>query len=183
MAWVYKMKQCGRSWHLFLIFLCIPQIVSAGNHDGKIHFKGAVIDAACSIDSKTFEQVVTMGKISKAKFKHVGAWTSQVDFHIRLTDCDTSVFQQVGIGFDGLQDGKDPLVFAVGSGAGVADGVGLGIFDHEGKLIPPNAAPRSFQYLNDGTNILTFSARYRSSSPDIEPGKSNANITFRLEYL
>lgn len=172
-----------------LMVASLPLCSIAGNHHvvtvygGEVHFSGGVVSAACVVDTASASQTVEMGQVRSNAFSGVGTWSDPQSFTITLKDCDTRVSQQVGVAFNGVTDGKDPGVLAVTSGAGNAQGIGIGIFDHLGNQIIPNTAPESFTALQDNTTALNFVAKYRSTSQHVSAGEADAETWFTLTYM
>ncbi|MGR7122251.1 fimbrial protein [Klebsiella aerogenes] len=178
--------------YLCRVLLCLPLLsgglVLAGNNThiviagGIIHLKGQVTAGACAVGPDSLDKTVVMGQVRSYQFSGVGSWASPVPFTLQLVDCSTAVSQQVGMMFSGVTEGKDPLVFSAGSGNSAAKGVGIGIFDSQGELIVPNASPRHFTPLTQGTMVLPFTARYRATSRAVTPGEASTVVNFSLYY-
>lgn len=172
-----------------LAAVSLPFFAFAGNHHvvtvygGSVHFTGGVVSAACAVDVDSASQTVQMGHVRSNEFSGVGTWTDPQPFTIKLKDCDTRVSQQVGVAFNGVTDGKDPGVLAITDGAGNAQGVGIGIFDNLGNQVIPNTSPASFTALQDNTTVLSFIAKYRSTSRKVSPGQADAQTWFTLTYM
>lgn len=149
---------------------------------GVIHLQGEVAAGACAVSPDSQNKMVVMGTVRSNQFNGVGSWADPVPFRLQLVDCNTALSQQVGMMFSGVTDGKDPLVFSVGRGPGVAEGVGIGLFDAEGQLIVPNTEPRSFTLLNAGTVEIPLTAKYRATGHDIVPGEASTVVYFSLFY-
>jgi type 1 fimbria pilin len=58
---------------------------------GTVHFKGELVNAACSVNTASSEQTVNLGQYRTAKFTKVGDTTSNIPFTIELNDCDPLV--------------------------------------------------------------------------------------------
>jgi fimbrial protein len=163
-------------------------LMAAGNYNpitvdgGKVNFSGAITTSACAVDTGSDGQIVQMGQVKSNRFNALGEYSDPVSFNIQLNDCDTSVSNQVGIIFQGVSDGKDPLVLSAGSGLNAATGIGIGIFDALGQLQPLNTQPRNYSALQNGQTILHFIARYKSTSRSVTAGNANAQAWFTLEY-
>lgn len=169
----------------FLGTLCIPALAFASMTEkgGNVEFKGAVVNAACAVDAGSQYLTVQMGQVRTADFHGLGSWTDPQAFTLTLKDCDTTVSQRVGVTFRGQTDKKDPGVLAVIDGTQSAQGVGLGLFDHQGHQIIPNQQPLNFTALQDNTTEIHFIARYRATSRTVTAGNANAQTWFTLTYL
>jgi len=151
-------------------------------HGGDVHFAGQVVDAACSVSADSRDQTVEMGQIRNTEFTSLGDWEDPVPFQIKLEDCATTVSHSVGVLFTGVSDDKDPQVFNVGWGAGAARGVGIGIFDAAGNLLTPDTAPVWYAPLQDGENILSYTARYRATDRVVHAGSADTQVWFNVVY-
>lgn len=49
---------------------------------GTVHFKGELVNAACSVNTDSSEQTVNLGQYRTAKFTKVGDTTSNIPFNI-----------------------------------------------------------------------------------------------------
>lgn len=175
---------------LALAFLaCLPSLAQAGHHHvvtvpgGDVHFIGAVVKAACVVDTNSDALTVEMGQVRSSIFSGAGSWGHPQPFSIVLKDCDTNISKQVGVAFNGVTDARDPAVLAVTSGAGSAGNVGIGIFDSAGNLMIPNTQPQRFSTLKDDTNVLSFIAKYRATAANVTPGEADAQTWFTLTYM
>lgn len=177
------------SGQAFLLFAYLPLLAWAGNHHvvtvpgGDVHFSGAVVEAACVVDTDSEAQTVEMGQVRSSTFTSVGSWGDPQPFTIVLKDCDINISQRVGVAFNGVTDVKDPSVLAVTGGAGSAKNIGVGIFDSVGNLLIPNTSPQHFTSLNNDTTVLSFIAKYRATAANISPGEADAQAWFTLTYI
>ncbi|CAI1125862.1 type 1 fimbrial major subunit FimA [Serratia ficaria] len=155
---------------------------------GTVHFTGEIVNAACAVSADSDGQTVKLGQYRTAQFKNtVGEKTGLVPFTIKLQDCDTTVSTSAAVSFSGNADATDNTVLAtsnIGGGAsGAASGVGIEVADQQGKVLAPNSGTFSTaQTLNDGNNVLNFTARYKSTSAAVTPGKADADATFTMKY-
>lgn len=176
-------------WRLIVLLpLLSGGAALAGNHHhvvvpgGIVHLKGQVTAGACAVGPDSLNKMVVMGQVRSNQFAGVGSWADPVPFTLHLIDCDTALSQQVGIVFTGVTDGKDPLVFSVGRGAGVAEGVGIGLFDAADHQIVPNTRPQYFTTLTKGSVNIPLTAKYRATSDSVIPGVADAVVDFSLYY-
>lgn len=154
---------------------------------GTVHFTGKIVNAACAVSADSTNQTVQMGQYRTAQFTSVGTRSNAVPFTIKLEDCDTSVSTTAQVSFSGNLDSNDQTVLAVsniaGGAAGAASGVGIEISDSTGSVLKPDgsvfSAPTN---LNDGSNVLHFTARYKSTVADVTPGAADADATFMMQY-
>lgn len=154
---------------------------------GTVHFTGQIVNAACAVSADSADQTVKMGQFRTAYFTSVGTRSNSVPFSIKLEDCDTIVSKTAAASFYGSLDATDPTVLTIsniaGGAAGAASGVGIEISDHTGKVLKPDGSSISTaQNLVDGSNILSFSARYKSTKASVTPGEADADATFKMIY-
>jgi len=162
-----------------------PAITAPG---GTVHFRGDIVNAACAVSPKSADQIVQLGQYRTANFKAVGDKSNTIPFTINLQDCDSTVAAAAMVSFSGSVDDTDATVLSVsnirdGGVSGAASGVGIEIADQQGKVLTPNtgtfSAPKT---LNDGDNVLNFTARYKSTLAAVTPGRADADATFTMQY-
>ncbi|HDX8940916.1 type 1 fimbrial major subunit FimA [Klebsiella michiganensis] len=155
---------------------------------GTVHFTGQIVNAACAVSADSVDQTVKMGQFRTANFTAVGTRSNAVPFTIKLEDCDSSVSTTAATSFSGNLDAVDPTVLTIsnnvaGGVAGSASGVGIEISDHTGKVLKPDGSVFSTaQNLVDGSNVLNFTARYKSTKANVTPGEADADATFKMQY-
>ncbi|AEN63767.1 Fimbrial protein domain-containing protein [Enterobacter soli] len=152
---------------------------------GTVHFKGELVNAACSVNTDSSEQTVNLGQYRTAKFTKVGDTTSNIPFTIELNDCDPLVAKTAAVAFTGQIDATDKTLLAVTSGNNdnTAQGVGIEILDSKSSTLTPDGATFSAaQTLIEGTNTLNFTARYKATAATTTPGQANADATFVMKY-
>ncbi len=152
---------------------------------GTIHFKGELVNAACSVSTQSDGQIVKLGQYRTAAFTKAGDTSAQIPFTIVLNDCDSTVAATAAAAFSGQADAKDPTLLAVASGDNgtTATGVGIQILDRASKVLSPDGATFSTaQNLSDGTNTLPFTARYKATAATATAGQANADATFVMKY-
>ncbi len=152
---------------------------------GTVHFKGELVNAACSVNTESSEQTVNLGQYRTAKFTKVGDTTSNIPFNIVLNDCDPTVATTASVAFTGQIDPTDKTLLAVTSGSNdnTAKGVGIEILDSKSTTLTPDGATFSAaKTLIQGTNTLSFTARYKATAATTSPGMANADATFVMKY-
>lgn len=170
------------------VLISISWPALAGNHHfvttygGDVHFAGQVVDAACSVSADSRDMTVQMGQIRNTDFVSLGDWEGPVAFQIKLENCSTAVSKTVGVIFTGIADGKDPQVFKAGWGASAAQGVGIGIFDAADNLLTPDTAPVWYAPLQDGEDVLSYTARYRATDRVVHAGSADTQVWFNVVY-
>lgn len=157
---------------------------AAGN-SGKVTFNGEIINAPCSVDSNSLDQVVKMGQISTKDLANGGEYSDpDSTFKIKLRQCTIAQNQDsVKITFSGTADPVEPTLLAIGGG----DAAGAGI-----KMIAPGGnpvtlgQPTSAYKLSNGENELVFNAILKGYAKQddhpIKAGTFTAVTNFTLSY-
>lgn len=151
---------------------------AAGEGNGTVTFKGAIVDAPCSIEPGAVDQTVELGQISNLALKDGGRSTPS-PFQIKLENCDTATKKTVTVTFSGTDSKAVPGKLAItGTAAGAAIGINFG--DSEIELGKPTPA----QTLIDGNNQLSFAAFLQGggASSTITPGEFQSVADFALSY-
>ncbi|MFO6502164.1 fimbrial protein [Serratia marcescens] len=152
---------------------------------GTVTFKGAIIDAPCSITPETVDQTVNLGQISNVALKN-GGQSSPKNFVIKLENCELTETtpgknNTVSIKFTGATSVEDDKLLGI---TGTAKGAGIAITDGSGKLIELGKATAA-QTLQNGNNTLNFSAYLqgnKASTAVITPGDFQSVADFTLAY-
>ncbi|CNI11759.1 putative mannose-resistant/Proteus-like fimbrial protein [Yersinia aldovae] len=151
--------------------------------DGKVNFKGEIIDSACNVVNSVSSPLdVTLGKVSKTAFNGAGSTSAPTKFTLQLKDCPESVTGAT-VKFDGTPVATDNSLLALTTEAGVATGVGIQLSDNSDKVLPLFTSSASYP-LTSGTavNNLDFVARYVATSETITPGPANSVANFTVNY-
>lgn len=150
---------------------------------GKVNFKGAIIDAPCSISADSIEQTVELGQVSNIALVDGGKSTPR-SFDIALENCDiTALTKGVQLTFSGAAasfDATNKTLGIVGTGAGA----GIQITNGSGNVVTLGT-PTPFQGIQDGNNTLRFSAYLMGNGGDITtvtPGEFSSVADFTLFY-
>lgn len=152
---------------------------------GTVTFKGAIIDAPCSIAPETVDQTVNLGQISNVALKDGGQSTPK-NFQIKLENCELisaapGKNNTVAITFTGASSVDDANLLGI---TGTAKGAGIAITDGSGKLIELGKSS-SAQTLGNGGNTMSFSAYLQGSKAVgavITPGDFQSVADFTLAY-
>ncbi|MDI3197821.1 type 1 fimbrial major subunit FimA [Serratia ureilytica] len=152
---------------------------------GTVHFKGEIVNAACAVDAGSVDQTVQLGQVKTTALSAAGKTSGSVGFNIQLNDCDTSVATKAAIAFSGVAvdaaDYKNALALE-GSSAGSATNVGIQVLDSTGQALAFDGATFGSPIaLSDGTNSMSFQARYIATGV-ATPGSANANADFKVQY-
>ncbi|MCU9948904.1 fimbrial protein [Pseudomonas sp. PDM13] len=147
---------------------------------GTVTFTGSIIDAPCSIDAESADQVVELGSISNVVLQaDNGAGKSRPkSFQIKLTECSVPTGKTVQTTFTG-QEGVNGHLAVTGQ----AKGAGIVLADLDGKPLKLGT-PSAAASLQNGDNQLQFSAYMQGDgdSKKIVPGDFKAVADFRLSY-
>lgn len=168
--------------------LLFSTVALAGNrhhviiNGGQVKLRGAITAPACSVNTRSGNQIVEMGEVRSNQFKGLGSYSPPVAFSIDLTGCSRATYHTVGVSFWGVTDGKDPLVLKAGTGTHEGPGIGLALFDADDDLLVPNAPPSHLTLIRDRETTLRFSARYRATSRQVTGGEADAWAWFALTY-
>ena len=152
---------------------------------GTIHFEGELVNAACSVNTDSADQVVTLGQYRTDIFNAVGNTSALIPFTIQLNDCDPVVAANAAVAFSGQADAINDNLLAIASSTNTttATGVGIEILDNTSAILKPDGNSFSTnQNLIPGTNVLHFSARYKGTGTSASAGQANADATFIRRY-
>ncbi len=77
---------------------------------GTIHFEGELVNAACSVNTDSADQVVTLGQYRTDIFNAVGNTSALIPFTIQLNDCDPVVAAKEGANKQVISSQADSLI-------------------------------------------------------------------------
>lgn len=169
----------------FFLAMAVAMGVASGANaadqgHGTVSFSGAVIDAPCSIDAESVDQVVELGQVSNVALQAgEGTGTSvPKNFQIHLQGCSLSTVKSVTTTFAPNAGGDAYLAVT-----GEAKGVGVVLADASGAPIKLGQASNATS-LKDGDNVLEFSAYVQGNgvADEIVPGDFKAVADFSLNY-
>ncbi|WP_442108139.1 fimbrial protein [Pseudomonas sp. NUPR-001] len=154
---------------------------------GVITFKGAIIDAPCSIAHESAYQTVMMDEISNVALKN-GGKSRPKTFKIELRGCELGALKSATATFTG-SPASNPDLLAI---KGTAQGASLAIANHTGELIKLGSASPA-QTLFDGDPNLEFKAYLQgdmvtpggggeAQAAEIVPGDFETFANFTLAY-
>lgn len=160
---------------------------------GSVHFTGAIVDAACAVDTGSDGQTVKIGQYRAASLAKAGAASAKVPFTIKLTDCDlggsktAGAYSKVSVTFSGATaegNNKALAVKAAQGGASIpsAQNVGVEIFQKDTALTLDGTVPAAADNLMTGDNELNFSAAYVATADNATAGEADADVNFMLTY-
>lgn len=153
---------------------------AADQGHGTVTFKGAIIDAPCSIAPESVDQTVEMGQVSNVALKNGGKSVPR-QFDIKLEQCDITTMKSVTTTFSGKSSAASADRLGI---IGTASGASIGITDMASNPIKLGTATPS-QKLNDGNNTLRFAAYLQgdgTKDAEVVPGDFTAVADFKLAY-
>lgn len=149
-------------------------VFAADMGHGKVTFKGAIIDAPCSISPNSIDQTVDLGQVSNAVLVG-GGKSSQRVFDIALENCDVSDKKGVQLTFSGAAASFDNTNKTLGI-VGTASGAGIQITNGSGNVVTLGT-PTPLQAILEGNNTLHFSAYLMGDPTQTGTGESAQNAT------
>jgi len=183
------MKLSNTMLAVIMAFGLTSSVVSVANAadqgHGKVTFKGAIIDAPCSINPESIDQVIELGQISNVALKDSGKSTPK-NFSIKLEDCSFTADatgnlnkNKVTVTFTGMESaGKNGLLGITGT----AKGASVAITDGSGQVIELGK-PTKAQELQDGFNTLSFAAYVQGDgAATVTEGDFQTVADFTLAY-
>lgn len=153
--------------------------------DGTIHFTGAIIADACTVDADSQDMTVNLGTVASTSFSAAGDKSSPTRFNINLVSCPTSL-TSASVKFDGTADSANNQLLQLDASADPttdASGVGIEIADDTGTPIPLYTASKEYP-IDATTNAasMTFVARYVSTAASVNAGAANGTSQFTVNY-
>ncbi|ANS44721.1 fimbrial protein [Serratia inhibens] len=151
---------------------------AANQGQGTVNFKGAIIDAPCSISPETVDQTVDLGQVSKVALKDGGKSTKK-EFQILLENCEMEKDKStVSLTFTGVENNDGRLQIN-----GAASGASIALVDTAGKNIKLGTATAAHK-LTEGKNILRFGAYLQGdgASAAVIPGEFTSVADFTMSY-
>lgn len=140
---------------------------------GTIHFEGELVNAACSVNTDSADQVVTLGQYRTDIFNAVGNTSALIPFTIQLNDCDPVVAANAAVAFSGQADAINDNLLAIASSTNTttATGVGIEILDNTSAILKPDGNSFNQPELDPRDQRSSFSARYKGTVQVHQQGK------------
>jgi len=166
-----------------MMALSMASVAHADQGHGKVTFTGSIIEAPCSINPDSTEQVIPLGQVS-AKALANGGTSLPRPFQINLENCSLGTASTVTTTFSGAEGANGLLGMT-----GTAQGASIVITDGNGNIVTLGAASKG-QKLQDGQNTLSFAAYLKGdNAKDAEgeaiavvPGEFQSIADFTLAY-
>ncbi|RUS65983.1 putative major fimbrial subunit LpfA [Saezia sanguinis] len=150
--------------------------------DGTINFTGTITDSACTVDTVSASQTVSLGTVSSSIFGAAGDVAAATTFTIGLNSCPPSV-TAAQVSFDGTAHTGNGSILALTGGGGVATNVGVALYEQNGITpIPLYTPSTSIVIPAGGSATLTFVAKYMATSSTVTAGTANAVTNFTVVY-
>lgn len=150
---------------------------------GKITFKGSVIDAPCGIAPESADQAIDFGQISKAHLNKDGISKKQ-NVDIKLVNCefgtataDTPLKNTVKVSFSGVNTGSDFTSIGLSTTNAV-----IKMSGQDGKLVKFDGTPSDGSKLQSGDNTLRYQAWVQKGAAAVTEGEFSAVANFSLAY-
>ncbi|QCR35763.1 fimbrial protein [Nissabacter sp. SGAir0207] len=164
-------------------------LADAGQGEGKITFKGVVIDAPCSISPDSVDMEVNLGEVSTDALK--SGTSAPISFDIKLQDCQlddgtgTPVATKVGVTFNSANvDPSAANILANTRGLEGAHNVGVRLMKEDESHIDLGVEQDVPLVGMNDVQVLTFKAHMESLPSGLPtPGAVEANATYVLNYL
>ncbi|BBJ66361.1 MULTISPECIES: fimbrial protein [Enterobacter] len=170
-------------WKGVMILLLVLFISVAHGHDGTVNISGTIQDNTCELAPDSQNKTVDMGVVAASQFRRAGDFSPATHFTLNLQNCGPAA-SGATVTFSGSADGQDPELFAIAAEADSANGLALGIFDRNGKLIAPGkTSTEVILKAGQASVVMEFSARYVSVQNSVTVGSANAVVTFIVNYL
>ncbi|WP_270655257.1 fimbrial protein [Enterobacter bugandensis] len=150
---------------------------TGGAGHGTVHFKGEIIDAACSIAPESADQTVDLGQISNSSLKNNGT-SSPVAFNIKLQNCDISTYKTVKATWSGTEDANKSGIWGI---TGTASGAGIVLRDASEKPIVLGTETAATTLTANDTTIA-MSAYLQGDGSTVVPGAFTGAADFVLAY-
>lgn len=169
---------------LFVMALMASSAFVSAVHaaDGTINFTGAITDTACTVNPTSKSQIVNLGSVSAGAFTAAGTTAAPTRFGITLTNCPVAA-TTASLKFDGPANASNSSLLALTTGAGVATGVGIGIYEsNSSTLIPVGSASATKNVVSGTDTTFEFVAKYVATASTVVSGAANAVSNFTVSY-
>ena len=152
---------------------------AADQGHGKVTFHGSIIDAPCSIDTKSIDQKIELGSISNVLLASGGTTTPE-PFQILLKDCSLDTAKTVTTTFSGMEGTAAGTLGISGS----AKGANIMLTDGDGTALTLGQPNKGQQIPAGATGAtLEFAAYVQGDGASVVPGEFNSVTDFMLTYI
>ncbi|EJV9475479.1 MULTISPECIES: fimbrial protein [Cronobacter] len=154
---------------------------AADQGQGKVNFKGTVIDAPCGIAPESADQSIDFGQISKAHLEANGISVKK-DLDIKLVNCtfDQDKLKTVKVAFSGTTVTGQPKELGTAGDTGTA----IVVSSSDGSLVTFDGAQSSgTTKLKAGDNTLHYNSWVKkATNGTLKEGEFTAVTNFNLIY-
>lgn len=154
--------------------------------DGKVNFKGNIIEAGCEVNSTISSPItVKLGDVAKTAFSAAGDTAANTKFTLVLSNCpETLKGKPVVVKYDGKPDdnNNDYLQLTNYGEATVASGVAIQLLNSDRTELPLGQASKEEKVSATGETNLNFFARYIATTDTIGAGSADSTVNFTLAY-
>lgn len=148
---------------------------AAQAEQGKIEFKGTVLESACVIDSGDLNQQIDFQEIPQSRL-NLGGKSDTQDFQIKLKNCDNSTMKNVDIAFSGNGGFGDTF------GVTGVDNLGV-IIAQNGQAIAPGGSISNTLLQGDNTfDFQTYVMGDPAVGNDVTTGDFTSIANFVITY-
>lgn len=153
---------------------------AADQGQGKVNFKGTVIDAPCGIAPESADQSIDFGQISKAHLAADGISVKK-DLDIKLVNCtfDGDNLKTVKVAFSGTNVNGHTNELATAGDTGTA----IVVSAANGSLVSFDGTAGSATKVKEGDNTLRYSTWVKKATGGtLKEGDFTAVANFNLAY-
>ena len=169
---------------LSLSMLTTAIAFSSYGADGTITLTGAVILTGCTINSGAPNMTVPLGTVD-ANSLVGGAYSSDADFQIQLTNCPTGL-SKASVVLDGTAHPTDMNSFANTASSTPATNVGIRLFNNTGQIetmIPPQGSSSQITITGQSATLPLTARMVGLASGTNLPGAGNVSATINYTIL
>lgn len=172
------MRILNKKFNLLVVSLSMV-IVSTAYASGVINFTGEITEQACTVDSKSRNLNVDLGRVSTKSLSSQGEVAGVTNFIIKLVDCPDDT--KVTVNFAGTRDAVDHNILAVHEGNGMAKNIGIALYE-KNAVTPIKLYEDSQEVALDGTSAeLEYVAAYKATGV-ATAGKANGSAVYSIQY-
>ncbi|EKT57391.1 fimbrial protein [Providencia sneebia] len=146
---------------------------------GTIKFTGEITDVACTVDSKSKNLNVELGKVSSKSLAAKGEVAGLKDFTIKLIDCPAT--SKVTVRFGGTRDLIDRDILAINQGTSAATNVGIALFEKDATTPIKLYEDTKEVEFKGATVDLDYVARYKATGT-ATAGPANSSAVYSIQY-
>lgn len=176
-----KMKAVAMLLLLFTFSICEAKFLEPNPNRGNVHLRGSIVESACSIDTASRYQIISIGHVPIGQLIRDGQSVYQ-KFSIKLINCTTKRvnpedpdWQGFTVTFDG-QD-KNGLFGVNGSVKGFA----FQIVGERGNIAVPGVSMPMKSIKSEGFNIYYY-IRFVGNGEKLEPGEYHSTVRYKMDY-